>query len=211
MGNLLVKRLVTGALQTNCYLISHQETKETILIDPADEAERIRDVIEENGYKPVVILLTHGHFDHMGAADLLRNWYSISIRCFETETDVMEKPEWNLSAMFGRGFSLKWDGVFQDREILHYLGQKIEVIHTPGHTQGSCCFYFAEEGFLVSGDTLFCESVGRTDFPTGSGRQLEQSIVERVFLLPEETLVYPGHYGESTVGHEKKYNPCVRG
>lgn len=211
MGNLLVKRLVTGELQTNCYLISNSETGETVVVDPADEAKRIQTVIEENGLKPAVILLTHGHFDHMGAADLLRNWYSISMYCLETETEVLERPEWNLSSMFGRGFSLKADGVFRDGEILHYLGQEIQVIATPGHTQGSCCFYFVNEGFLISGDTLFAESVGRTDFPTGSGRKLAQSVVERVFSLPEETVVYPGHYGETTVGHEKKWNPCVRG
>lgn len=211
MRNLLVKRLVTGELQTNCYLISNQETLETIIVDPADEAERIRNVIEENKLKPVVILLTHGHFDHIGAADLLRKWYSISLYCFETEAEVLEKPEWNLSGMFGYGFSLKADGLFRDGEVLHYLGQKIQIIYTPGHTQGSCCFYFADEGFLISGDTLFAESVGRSDFPTGSGGQLARSIVERVFLLPEETVVYPGHYEETTVGHEKRYNPCVRG
>ncbi len=209
MGNLLVKQMVVGDLQTNCYLISHPETLETILVDPADEADRIQREIEKNGLKPVVILLTHGHFDHMGAADLLRKRYQILVYCSETEREVAENMEWNLSGIFGNGFSFMADAVFRDKEILHYLGEEIEVIATPGHTQGSCCFYFRREGFLLSGDTLFAESVGRTDFPTGSGRKLQQSIVERIYCLPEETVVYPGHYGETTIGHEKKYNPCV--
>lgn len=210
MGNLLVKRLITGALQTNCYLISHPETLETILVDPPDEAGRIQREIEKNGLKPVVILLTHGHFDHMGGADLLRKKYQISVYCCETEAEVTKNPEWNLSGMFGKGFSFTVDGTFRDGEILHYLGEEIEVIATPGHTKGSCCFYFSREGFLLSGDTLFAESVGRTDFPTGSGGKLQQSITERIYCLAEETVVYPGHYEETTIGHEKKYNPCVR-
>lgn len=210
MKQLLVKRLVVGALQTNCYLISHQETKETIVIDPAEEAERIQEEIERNGLKPVVILLTHGHFDHMGAADLLRKWYQVSVYGCEAEMDVMENPEWNLSKMFGKGFSFKADGAFRDGEKLHYLGEEITVLQTPGHTKGSCCFYFAKEGFLVSGDTLFAESVGRTDFPTGGYGALREAVL-KLFQLPEETVVYPGHYEETTIAHEKRYNPFAFG
>lgn len=179
-------------------------------MDPGDEAERIQEKIEKNGWKPVAILLTHGHFDHMGAADSLRSWYSIPVYCYEKEMDLIENPTWNLSKMFGQGFSCIIDKVFQDKEILHFLRKEITVIHTPGHTQGSCCFYFAEEGFLISGDTLFAGSVGRTDFPTGNSSELKQS-VRKLFELPEDTIVYPGHYEETTLSYEKKQNPFAFG
>ena len=208
MGDLFIKQLVLGALQTNCYLISHQETKETIVIDPAEEAERIQKVIEKDGLTLVAIFLTHGHFDHIGAADLLRKWYHVPIYCYKTEKELLEKPEWNLSEMFGRGISLKVDGVFQEGEKLHYLEKEILVIHTPGHTKGSCCFYFSEEGVLISGDTLFAGSVGRTDFPTGSSQELKKSVL-RIAELPEETKIYPGHYEETTVFDEKQCNPFL--
>ncbi|MCX4267681.1 MAG: MBL fold metallo-hydrolase [Lachnospiraceae bacterium] len=210
MGQLCVNWLSVGVMQTNCYLISHPETKELILVDPGEEAERIQHEIEKNEWKPVVILLTHGHFDHMGAAELLRKWNSIPVYCYEGENDLIEKPESNLSAMFGNGFSCTIDGVFRDQEVLSYLGENITVIHTPGHTQGSCCLYFAKEGFLLSGDTLFSESVGRTDFPTGNSLELKQSVL-KLYQLPEETIVYPGHYEETTIRHEKRHNSFVLG
>lgn len=211
MGNIMMRQMILGSLQTNCYLIYDDNTMETIVIDPADEADRIQAVIEQNGLKPVVILLTHGHFDHVGAADALKKQYSVKVLCHEKEEAVMENPKQNLSEMFGSPFSLKADKTFADGELLHYLGREIQVLHTPGHTSGSCCFYFTEDRFLISGDTLFAESVGRTDFPTGSTATLVHSIEKILFALPDDTPVYPGHNESTTIGHEKKYNPCVKG
>lgn len=209
MGNIMVRQLLLGPIQTNCYLIYDDQTRETIVIDPADNAGRIQSVVEENGLKPVVIFLTHGHFDHIGAVSALKQLYSIPVCCYEQEEDVMENPERNVSLMFGNPLSLKADKTVADREILHYLGRDITVLHTPGHTKGSCCFYFEADHFLMSGDTLFAESVGRTDFPTGNMGTLVHSIQDILFRLPDETVVYPGHNEGTTIGHEKKYNPFV--
>lgn len=209
MGNIRIKQLLLGPVQTNSYLIYDDQTMETIVVDPADNASRIQSVVEENGLKPVVILLTHGHFDHVGAVSALKQIYSIPVYCHEQEEDVLESPERNMSLLFGNPFSLKADGTVKNGEILHYLGCDITVLHTPGHTKGSCCFYFEADYFLMSGDTLFAESVGRTDFPTGSMGTLVQSIRDVLFRLPDETVVYPGHNEETTIGHEKMYNPFV--
>jgi len=211
MEELKIRQLTIGMMATNCYIISNCRTKEAILVDPADQADRILSVIEENQLKPVAILLTHGHFDHMGAADELRKQYSIKVFCHKDEIEVMANSRWNLSELFAYPFTLKADETFQDKETLSYLGRKIQVLFTPGHTKGSCCFYFPEDGILLSGDTLFAESVGRTDFPTGSTAVLIHSIEEILLKLPNETIVYPGHNDTTTIEHEKKYNPCVRG
>lgn len=210
MGKIMMRQMVLGMVATNCYLIYDDETMETILVDPADGAAQLINWIEENGLKPMVILLTHGHFDHIKAVPELRKQYGIPALCHETESSIMESPEWNLSLMFETGFGMRADGSFVDGEILRYIGRTIRVLHTPGHTKGSCCFYFEQENFLVSGDTLFAESVGRTDFPTGSTAQLLESIREKLFVLPEETTVYPGHNESTTIGHEKRYNPCIK-
>lgn len=210
MGNIMVRQLLLGSVQTNCYLIYDDQTMETIVIDPADHADRIRSVLEENGLKPVVILLTHGHFDHIGAVSALKQFYSIPVYCHEQEEDLMENSKQNVSLLFGNPLSLKADGTVTDREVLHYLGRDITVLHTPGHTKGSCCYYFEADHFLMSGDTLFAESVGRTDLPTGNMGTLVRSIRDILFRLPDETVVYPGHNEETTIGHEKMYNLFVR-
>ena len=120
---------------------------------------------------------------------------------------LLEDPYVNLSANMHRGITLKADGFFNDGDILEYGGKKCRVIATPGHTVGSCCFYFEESGLLVAGDTLFAESIGRTDFPTGKMKQLITSVEEKLFVLPDDTKVYPGHGPATTIGHEKTYNP----
>lgn len=209
MGQTRMQRILAGAMSTNCYLISNEDTKETLMIDPAAEALKISAKIEEGGLKPAAILLTHGHFDHIGAVEELRDRYHCKVYCLRDEKDVMERAEYNLSAMFRRSFTVTPDVLLEDGEELTLAGVRIRVIATPGHTKGSCCYYFIEDGFLISGDTLFEESTGRTDFPTGSTSMLVRSIREKLFALPDDTPVYSGHGEPTTIGHEKKYNPAV--
>lgn len=210
MENLQIERMVLGQVSTNCYLAVNKETKEVILIDPADEARRIDRKVKESGLKPVAILLTHGHFDHIGAAKELSNLYDIMIYAHEAEEEVMTDSMVNLSANFGEPFKAEPDMLLTDRQGLLIADMKIQVLHTPGHTKGSVCYYLPEERVLFSGDTLFQGSIGRTDFPTGSMSQLVRAAEEKLFVLPEDVKVYPGHGEETTIRYEKRYNPFLR-
>lgn len=207
MGQTMMQIVPAGSMRTNCYFIYDDDTKELIIADPAGEADRLKGMIAEHGLKPQAILLTHGHFDHIGAVDAIRKAYGIPAYCLEEEKEILENTEYNLSAWMGEGFAVKPDRLLTDEQELILAGFSIRVIATPGHTKGSCCYYFKEDGFLLSGDTLFLESYGRTDFPTGSMSELARSIKEKLFALPEETPVYSGHGDPTTIEHEKRYNP----
>ena len=198
---------VLGSVSTNCYFIVNVSTKDTIIIDPADSATTIQSVISENGLKPQAILLTHGHFDHILAANQIKEKFNIPVIACDKEKNIIENSSLNLSSSFGANVQLKADEYVQDGTLLNIAGFSIKVIHTPGHTEGSVCYYFLNEDILISGDTLFNESVGRSDFPTGSASQLIRSVKEKLLILPGKTIVYPGHGDSTTIEYEKKYNP----
>lgn len=209
MKKTVIERILAGPVRTNCYLLYNEETRVCLIFDPADEADKIKRRITELELKPCAILLTHGHFDHIHAADELRKEYSVSVFCHAEEKEIMESAGLNLSEMFGAPFTVTPDISCLDGEELSLAEWKLRVLHTPGHTKGSCCYYIEDERILISGDTLFEESVGRTDFPTGSGAVLARSIREKLYTLPAETCVYPGHEGTTTIEHEKAHNRCV--
>ena len=167
MADLKVRHLVVGAVATNCYIAENRKTKEALIIDPGDNAVRIEQIIKEDGVVPVAVLLTHGHFDHAMAAQEVAEQYGIKIYAHETEKETLETPQINLSGMIGRTLTFHADCYVKDGAILNLAGFEIRVLHTPGHTQGGVCYYIEEEKAVFSGDTLFCQSVGRTDFPTG--------------------------------------------
>lgn len=199
---------ILGQVQTNCYLIVNEEDKQCLIVDPADEYKKIVMMIERTGCVPKGIFLTHGHFDHILAADELRNAYGIKIYASEDEKAILDSPDMNLSSLMGRTpVALKADVYLRDGEELEAAGIKIRAIHTPGHTKGSMCYYIESAKVLMSGDTLFSESVGRTDFPTGSMSEIVNSIKNKLFELPDETRVYPGHGDATEIDYEKQYNP----
>lgn len=205
-----IDTFVLGAVKTNCYLLSNPETKEGILLDPADNAEYITKCILEKEINLKGIYLTHGHFDHMLASSTVASEFRVPICCLQAEKEVAESTLWNLSDYFGYSCMVAPNVLLADGVELEVLGTKMRVLHTPGHTKGSGCYYFEEEGILFSGDTLFFESVGRTDFPTGNERVLEQSIQEKLYVLPDKTKVYAGHGPSTTIGYEKQNNMLVR-
>lgn len=199
---------VLGEIGTNCYMIINEDVKRCIIVDPADQPEAIGAMIDKCGCNPSAILLTHGHYDHITAADEIRTKYNIKIYAGEHEKDVLLQPDKNLSGVMGRRqVSLKADVWLRDGEELELAGIKIKVLHTPGHTEGGVCYYVEEACALFSGDTLFAESVGRTDFPTGSMGKLINGIKNKLLPLPEDTAVYPGHGDATTIAYEKQYNP----
>ncbi|MCC8136535.1 MAG: MBL fold metallo-hydrolase [Clostridiales bacterium] len=207
MKNLQLESLVLGMLSTNCYLAKNKQTGEILILDPGAGSERIMQKIAAMGGKPAAILLTHGHFDHIGAALVLKENYNIPICALDKEEEVLTDAQKNLTAWNGGGYTLSADRYFSGGEIISLAGFSIQVLHTPGHTIGSACYYLAQEHVLFSGDTLFCGSVGRTDFPTGSMREIHCSLHEKLFMLPDDTEVFPGHDAATTIHYEKQFNP----
>lgn len=209
MGKLKIGRIVMGVCQTNCYFVYEEGSSQVMLFDPADKGGYIYNGLKEKGFSVAAILLTHGHFDHIWGVEELKELSGAKVYAYEGEKDLCEDASLNMSKGAGRACTVKADQYVKDGEEISEAGITCRLIATPGHTKGSCCYYFEADKILISGDTLFQESVGRTDLPTGSMGTLVRSVKEKLFLLPEDVKVYPGHGEETTIEYEKKYNPFV--
>lgn len=207
MAEVKIGRMTLGACATNCYFLYREESQRIVFIDPADRGADIYAALSQKGFTVEAILLTHGHFDHIWGAAKLRELTGAKIYALEAEKVVCQDPYVNVSAQMGRKAVIDPDEWLTDGQELQMADLAIKVIATPGHTIGSACYYVQEAGILVAGDTLFAGSVGRTDFPTGSMSKLVRSVKEKLFVLPEDTRVYPGHGDSTTIGEEKRYNP----
>lgn len=202
-----VLQLKTGTIEENCYLVYNDEA--LLIIDPGADAEMIQEQIKKTQQQPVAILLTHTHYDHIGAVEALRNTYDIPVYVSPLEQEWLGDPILNLS---GLGRHDDMDNIivspaeFEFEMKQYRLGNmSFEVVPTPGHSAGSVSFIF--DDFVISGDALFKGSIGRTDLYTGNLEQLLYSITTQLFVLPNEFVVYPGHGEPTTIEHEKKTNP----
>ena len=206
-----VEFMVVGPVSTNCYFLINDELKEVAIVDPGDQAARIQAFIAKEELKPVAILLTHGHFDHMMAAEALREEYKIPVYACAKEKELLNSSTKNLSYGFiRRDYSMDADVYCKEGDEFSIAGCTVKVLETPGHTKGGCCYYIASENIVFTGDTLFALSIGRTDFEGGSYPEICKSIKEKLFVLPEETICYCGHGEGTSIRHEKGRNPYVR-
>ncbi len=210
--------LVLGPVSTNCYLVCNRGTNECIIIDPADEADAIIKAVEKFAVLPKAIFLTHGHYDHTGAVEEIKNHFHIKVYANELEQEVLINSYKNLSEIMGsKVLSLEADEYLTDGQLLTIAGFQITAISTPGHTKGGMCYKVSlenvssnqasseKEEVLFSGDTLFRESVGRYDFPTSDGDALFRSIKEKLLCLEADLKVYPGHGPSTSIGEEKHF------
>ncbi|MCR5282916.1 MAG: MBL fold metallo-hydrolase [Lachnospiraceae bacterium] len=211
MGELKIGRMVMGAAVTNVYFLYREGEKDVLVFDPAAHGDMIYQKLSEHGFTVRGIYLTHGHFDHIYGLKALKELTGADVFAYEEERELCGDVQMNVSDLFGRSVTAEVDTYLSDGAKIGYGNINGRLIATPGHTQGSCCYYFEEDGILISGDTLFEESVGRTDFPTGSTSKLVRSIQDKLFVLPDDTKVFPGHGEQTTIGHEKKYNPVTGG
>lgn len=205
-----IQHSVLGMCATNTYYVYDDETKRGLIVDPADSPDTIIARVDSLSMIPEAILITHGHFDHVLAMNKVREHYGIKVYAGLTEKQVLHDMAMNLTSSFDMGQTFDADIYLKDGEEFEAAGYHIRAIEVPGHTIGGMCYYFDKQGVLFSGDTLFCESVGRSDFPGGSASALCRGIKDKLFVLPEHTKVYPGHMDETTIGNEIKYNPFCR-
>ena len=200
---------VLGMVQTNCYLVVDRAGRDAVLIDPADEGPAIEVMQKEANAQIKGILLTHGHFDHMTAAREAAESFRTQIYASEAERELLADERMNCSYMGAKRLTLEADVWLKDGEVLTFGAISVKAISTPGHTKGGMCYYFEGCDVLISGDTLFFETVGRTDLPTGNSSAIIESVNKKLMVLPEDTLVLPGHGSQTTIGYEKRNNPYL--
>ena len=209
MSSFSIKSVVVGPVDVNCYVLKDKATGKGAVIDPGGHVERIMSLINDMKADIAEIIITHGHFDHIGALDELRNAVGCGASIHELDAEMLLKSRKNLSIFMGTDAIFRpAERLLKDGDVIRFGESFLKVIHTPGHTAGGICLY-DEDKVLFSGDTLFAGSVGRSDFPGGDHYQLIESVVKALAEVKDETVVYPGHGPETGMGYERKTNPFL--
>ena len=205
---MIVRELPSGELMVNTYLVYDEVNKKGFIVDPGGYDRKTMDIIAENGLDIEYIILTHGHADHiMGVPRYKEELAPIKVLAAEAELPMLADDNYNMSRMFGSPTTIVPDETVNEGDTLKIGDMEMKFIMTPGHSPGGMCIIM--DGVVFSGDTLFAQSIGRTDFPGGSYSTLIRMIKEKLLILPDDTKVYPGHMGPTTIGFEKKFNPFV--
>jgi glyoxylase-like metal-dependent hydrolase (beta-lactamase superfamily II) len=205
----ILETIVVGAFEANCYIVAAAAKSPAIIIDPGDDEPRIRRVLLEHSLEPALIVNTHGHIDHIGCD----NMFGIPVYIHEKDKVLLTNAGLNLSNFLSQDYTVHAEvRVVRQNDTIGVEGVEFSVLHIPGHTVGSMALLMRlpRSNILFSGDSLFCMSIGRTDFPQSDERALVSAIKEKLLTLPDETLVYPGHGPSTTIGQEKKMNPFLR-
>lgn len=204
--------LPVGQLECNCSIFGDEQTREAIVVDPGDEIDKITEILDRHQLKVKAIVITHAHIDHIAGAHQLRELTDAPVYMNERDRELLKmldvQASWLGMAPTPR---TEIDEPANDGVVLELGPAAFHVLHTPGHTQGSISLWIPQQSKLIAGDTLFRDSIGRTDLPGGDGRQILLSIKTRLLDLPEETVVIPGHGPKTTIGREKERNPFLRG
>lgn len=205
---MIIEKLEVGPIMANCYILGCEETKEAVVIDPGDETDKILMALSNHGLKVKYILNTHGHFDHVGGNKRLKSATGAALMIHEDDEPMLADLS-RAALNFGLTAenSPKSDKNVSDGDTISFGNLELKVFHTPGHSMGGICFY--TEGHVFVGDTLFAGSIGRTDLPGGDYNTLISSIREKLFPLPDKTIVYTGHGPETSILREKRTNPFL--
>jgi len=207
---MILEILTVGALETNCYILGDEKTKQAVVIDPGGDFEIIEDHLKKLKLKVQYIILTHGHIDHIGALGELKKATGAEILIHSKDSAMLYDLNQNLSIFSGdKIIPIKADKLLEEGDIIQCGGIKLEVLHTPGHTPGGISLL--TDKMIFTGDTLFCGSIGRTDFPGSSYQKLLSSIKEKLLSKDDDFIIYPGHGPSSTIGDERKNNPFLTG
>lgn len=205
---MILETLCVTPMQVNCYILAEAANTEAIIIDPGGDEDKIRRILTKHHLNPAFIINTHGHIDHIGCDDK----FGVPVYIHRDDLALLKSPELNLSNFLMSAYSVKSEiKPLEDKEIITLGQMQLEVIHTPGHTPGGICLLMEKpkNKILFTGDSLFCQGIGRTDFPGADENLLIKSIKEKLLNLGDDTIIYPGHGPSSTIGKEKKNNPFL--
>lgn len=205
---MILETIVVGPFEVNCYILASCPDSEAIIIDPGDEVAKIKSILTKHKLRPAFIINTHGHIDHIGSDDC----FGVPVYVHRKDKDLLLNPKLNLSSFLTSPFSIKSKiQVLEDQDLITLEDLELEVLYTPGHTPGGISLLLKKpkNKILFSGDTLFCQGIGRTDFAGADSDTLVQSIKKRLLVLPDDTLVLPGHGPSSSIGRERSANPFL--